>query len=78
MRIYDTSIKLEKLSRTQGGHYSILRTPGTGQAHRSLLRDLRDPPPNMFCSGNCNEATCFEHLCGSCLAEWFDWERERT
>lgn len=65
-------------SRTRNGRFYTSRILETPQEHRQLLRDLRDPPPNMFCSGNCNEATCFEHLCGSCLAEWFDWERERT
>ena len=34
------------------------------------------PSPEMYCSGRCDEATCFEDLCTACLNEWHDWKRE--
>lgn len=71
-----SSTNLVEQSPTQSVRYFTLRTPH--QTHRPVLRDRLDPPPNMFCSGNCTEATCFEALCGSCLQEWHDWNEERS
>jgi hypothetical protein len=71
-----TSPEFKPVSRTPNAHFSISRT--RVETHRPLLRDRQDPPPNLYCSGRCTEATAFEHLCGSCLTEWHDWEKERA
>ena len=31
----------------------------------------------MFCSGRCGDATTFEHLCPACVAEFFDYQKEK-
>lgn len=33
---------------------------------------------NMFCSGLCTEATCFEDLCGACLTEYHEYKESHN
>lgn len=57
------------------------RTQDKRLVHRRVIHrlDLRalNSSSEMFCSGRCTEATCFEQLCKACVNEYFDFQKER-
>lgn len=56
-----------------------LSISGTRRPRRLSFRVLRKDPQHdlMFCSGTCTEATCFDQLCKACVAEYFDYQKEK-